>query len=125
MASYTALRYSGMADDFDNWTVQLRKGFLELCVLSALAGSERYGFDLVRRLAEIPGFSVAVGTLYPLLSRLRQHGLVRTRLEESSSGPARKYYALTREGQRTLLAMREHLSGLVEGLDRLQREGKE
>ena len=114
-----------MADDFDNWTVQLRKGFLELCVLSALAGRERYGFDLVKSLAAIPGLGVAVGTLYPLLSRLRQQGLVRTRLEESSAGPARKYYALTREGQRTLLAMREHLASLVDGLDRLQREGEE
>lgn len=109
-------------DDFDNWTVQLRKGFLELCVLAALEGRERYGFDLVRSLAAIPGLGVAAGTLYPLLSRLRQQGLVRTRLEESAAGPARKYYALTRDGNRTLLAMREHLASLVDGLDRLQHE---
>lgn len=108
-----------MADDFDNWTVQLRKGFLELCVLAALDGQERYGFDLVRGLAEIPGLGVAVGTLYPLLSRLRKQGLVRTRLEESSAGPARKYYALTPDGERTLGAMRAHLASLVDGLDRL------
>jgi PadR family transcriptional regulator PadR len=110
------------ADDFDNWTVQLRKGFLELSVLAALAGRERYGFELVKSLASIPGFGVGVGTLYPLLSRLRLQGLVKTRLEESSSGPARKYYALTPSGRRTLAAMREHLASLVEGLDRLVAE---
>jgi PadR family transcriptional regulator PadR len=110
------------ADDFDNWTVQLRKGFLELSVLAALAGRERYGFELVRGLASIPGLGVGVGTLYPLLSRLRLQGLVRTRLEESSSGPARKYYALTPAGRRTLAAMRAHLTSLVEGLDRMTAE---
>lgn len=111
-----------MEDDFDNWTVQLRKGFLELCVLAALEGGERYGFDLVKSLAAIPGLGVAVGTLYPLLSRLRRQGLVHTRLEESSTGPARKYYALTPEGSRTLLAMRAHLTSLVDGLERLTTE---
>jgi PadR family transcriptional regulator PadR len=112
------------ADDFDNWTVQLRKGFLELCVLAALAGRERYGFELVKSLAAIPGLGVSVGTLYPLLSRLRVQGLVRTRLEESSAGPARKYYALTPGGRRTLAAMRAHLASLVTGLERLP-EGEE
>ena len=111
-----------VGDDFDNWMVQLRKGFLELSVLAALAGRERYGFDLVKSLAAIPGLGVGAGTLYPLLSRLRLQGLVRTRLEETSSGPARKYYALTPGGRRRLAAMRSHLASLVDGLDRLPEE---
>ena len=86
-------------DFFDNWTVQVRKGVLELCILNALAEKERYGYELVKTLVAIPGLGVTEGTLYPLLSRLRVQGLISARLEESSEGPARKYYALTRAGR--------------------------
>ncbi len=72
-----------MDDFFDNWTVQVRKGVLELCILNALAEQERYGYDLVKTLVTVPGLGVTEGTLYPLLSRLRVAGLVRARLEES------------------------------------------
>jgi PadR family transcriptional regulator PadR len=113
-----------MADDFENWVVQLRKGILELCVLSALAEHERYGLELVKRLMGIPGLGVKEGTLYPLLSRLRVQGLVKTRLEESPEGPARKYYALTREGRKTLEAMQGYLDDLLRGMRRL-RSGSE
>ena len=64
-------------DYFDNWTVQFRKGLLELCILNALAASkERYGYDLVKTLVGTPGLGVTEGTIYPLLSRLRVQGLV-------------------------------------------------
>ncbi len=96
-----------------NWAVQLRRGWLELCVLNALQGGERYGYDLVRALAALPGLDVTEGTLYPLLSRLRLTGLVSTRLEESSSGPARKYYALTPPGRRALERMNQHVENMV------------
>ena len=96
-----------------NWAEQLRRGWLDLCVLNALQGGERYGYDLARTLAALPGPVVTEGTLYPLLSRLRLQGLVATRLEESSSGPARKYYALTPHGRRTLERMNEHVETLV------------
>ena len=89
-----------MDDFFDNWTVQVRKGVLELCILNALAEKERYGYELVKTLVAIPGLGVTEGTLYPLLSRLRVQGFISARLEESSEGPARKYYALTGTGPR-------------------------
>ena len=100
----------------DNWS--------SVCKGSSSFASPRRSWagaaaDLVKP-AAIPGLGVAVGTLYPLLSRLRRS--VQTRLEESSSGPARKYYTLTTEGHRTLLAMREHLASLLDGLGRLQLE---
>lgn len=101
------------SDAFDNWTVQVRKGVLELCILNALEGEERYGYDLVKSLAALPGFGVTEGTLYPLLSRLRAQGLVKTRLEESTTGPARKYYALTPQGRRVVGPMNSHLSELL------------
>lgn len=109
-----------MDDFFDNWTVQVRKGVLELCILNALAEQERYGYELVKTLVAIPGLGVTEGTLYPLLSRLRVQGLVSARLEESSEGPARKYYALTEPGRAIMKAMNEYLDNLVQGTRKLQ-----
>ncbi len=109
-----------MNDFFDNWTVQVRKGVLELCILNALAERERYGYELVKTLVAIPGLGVTEGTLYPLLSRLRVQGYVSARLEESSEGPARKYYALTEEGRRMMHAMNDYLEELNRGTRKLQ-----
>ncbi len=99
-----------MDDFFNNWVVQVRKGVLEHRILQALAERERYGYELVREMASQPGLGLGEGTLYPLMSRLRLNGLVASRLEESSAGPARKYYSLTPEGRRTLAAMDAFLS---------------
>jgi PadR family transcriptional regulator len=109
-----------VSDFFDNWTVQVRKGVLELCILNALAERERYGYDLVKTLVAIPGLGVTEGTLYPLLSRLRVQGYVSARLEESSEGPARKYYTLTDEGRRMMGAMNAYLEELNRGTRTLQ-----
>ena len=109
-----------MDDFFDNWTVQVRKGVLELCLLSALDAGEHYGYALVKRLSAMPGLSVAEGSIYPLLSRMKSAGLVDSRLEESSSGPARKYYQLTDAGRGRLTLMRPYFSALVEAVRALQ-----
>lgn len=109
-----------MDDFFDNWTVQVRKGVLELCILNALADKERYGYELVKTLVGIPGLGVTEGTLYPLLSRLRVQGFITARLEESSEGPARKYYALTRDGRQIMGAMNDYLKELTQGTRKLQ-----
>jgi len=112
-----------MNDYFDNWTVQVRKGLLDYCVLNALTEKERYGYELVKALVDVPGLGVTEGTLYPLLSRLRVQGLVQTRLEESSEGPARKYYTLSKEGRRALAFMEEYLDSLNVGAGLLRRKG--
>lgn len=112
-----------MNDYFDNWTVQVRKGLLDLCVLQSLAEKEQYGYELVKQLVGLPGMGVTEGTLYPLLSRLRLQGLVSTRLEESSEGPARKYYALTREGRKVLALMQDYMARLSESTAALRMEG--
>ncbi len=112
-----------MNDFLDNWSVQVRKGLLEYCILSALVPRERYGYELVKALVQVPGLGVTEGTLYPLLSRLRLQGLISSRLEESSEGPARKYYLLTTEGRRTLDLMREHLEQLNAGAALLREKG--
>jgi PadR family transcriptional regulator PadR len=112
-----------MNDYFDNWTVQVRKGLLDLYILHALAARERYGYDLVKALAEVPGLGVTEGTLYPLLSRLRLQGLVTTRLEESSEGPARKYYALTADGREVLSLMQDYVDRLNAGARAWRHQG--
>jgi PadR family transcriptional regulator, regulatory protein PadR len=110
-----------MSDFFDNWVVQVRKGVLELCILRALEYQERYGYELVKTLASVPGLALTEGTLYPLLSRLRVAGLISARLEESAEGPARKYYLLTKEGRRTLATMTEFLEKLNQGTKNLHK----
>jgi PadR family transcriptional regulator, regulatory protein PadR len=109
-----------VSDFFDNWTVQVRKGVLELCILNALGPRERYGYELVKALAAIPALGLTEGTLYPLLSRLRLQGFVSARLEESSEGPARKYYALTPAGRKMMGAMNDYLDDLTQGTRKLQ-----
>lgn len=112
-----------MNDYFDNWTTQVRKGVLDLCVLEALSEREQYGYELVKRLVALPGMGVTEGTLYPLLSRLRLQGLVSTRLEESPEGPARKYYTLTDEGREGLALMQEYMDRLEEATGRRPAKG--
>ena len=112
-----------MNDFFDNWTVQVRKGVLELCILNALAERERYGYELVKSLVDIPGLGMTEGTLYPLLSRLRGQGLVSARLEESTEGPARKYYSLSREGRKVAALMNDYLDALNDSVAALRKKG--
>jgi PadR family transcriptional regulator PadR len=90
----------------DALLAQMRRGTLQYCVLSLLADEERYGFDLVRSLAEMDGMVTSEGTIYPLLSRLRRDGLVESTWQESPSGPPRRYYRLTAAGRAALEAFR-------------------
>ena len=80
--------------------VQLRKGVLDMCVLAMLARQDGYAYDIASRLAD--GIGMGEGTIYPLMRRMQADGLVKTYLEESSSGPPRKYYQLTRAGRAAL-----------------------
>ena len=111
--------------DLSNWITQLRKGVLELCIVSLLSRGEMYGYDLVKRLARIRELVVTEGTIYPLLSRLKSAGLLETRLEESPSGPARKYYALTEDGRRAMGLMQAYWSELVGGVNALLEDDEE
>ena len=81
---------------------QLRRGVLEYCVLALLRDGERYAYELVTTLGEVDGMVTSEGTLYPLLSRLRREGRVETTWRESTSGPPRRYYTLTTEGDAVL-----------------------
>jgi PadR family transcriptional regulator PadR len=91
--------------------VQLRKGVLDMCVLAMLARWDGYVYDIASRLAEDIG--MGEGTIYPLMRRMQADGLVKTYLEESSSGPSRKYYQLTKAGHAALAAQRAEWNSFV------------
>jgi PadR family transcriptional regulator len=91
----------------DKWEVQLRKGCLELAILAALWDGRRYGLEILRRLESDSDLIVSEGTVYPLLSRLKALGLVRSEWVESEAGHPRKYYALTAAGKRRAREMAE------------------
>jgi PadR family transcriptional regulator PadR len=76
---------------------QFKKGVLELCVLAQLANGDMYGYELTERISS--QITVATGTLYLLLKRLKDDEYVTTYLQEGSEGPARKYYTLTTKGK--------------------------
>lgn len=84
--------------------VQFKKGVLELCVLALLSQADSYGYDIASRLSE--AIEMGEGTIYPLMRRMQKDGLVSTYFVESSSGPPRKYYALTEKGHESLRAQR-------------------
>jgi len=89
----------------DKWEVQLRKGCLELAILAALWDGKLYGLEILRRLESGSDLIVSEGTVYPLLSRLKALGLVRSEWVESESGHPRKYYALTAAGKQRVREM--------------------
>jgi PadR family transcriptional regulator, regulatory protein PadR len=84
--------------NIENTKAQMRKGVLEYCILSILSHQEAYPSDIISSLKGAR-LIVVEGTLYPLLTRLKNTGLLGYRWEESSSGPPRKYYKLTESGQ--------------------------
>lgn len=83
--------------DIENAKAQMRKGVLEFCILSVLKRKEAYPSDILSALKDAK-LIVVEGTLYPLLTRLKNDGLLNYRWEESVQGPPRKYYSITEAG---------------------------
>jgi len=82
----------------ENTKAQMRKGVLEYCILSILSNNDAYASDIIKKLKEAK-MIVVEGTLYPLLTRLKNAGLLSYRWEESTQGPPRKYYGITDTGK--------------------------
>lgn len=85
----------------ENTQTQMRKGILEYCVLLIISRGEIYASDIIAELKRAK-LLVVEGTLYPLLTRLKNNGLLSYNWVESTSGPPRKYYVLTPEGRQIL-----------------------
>ncbi|WP_129019722.1 MULTISPECIES: PadR family transcriptional regulator [Edaphocola] len=82
----------------DNTQSQMRKGVLEFCILSIIRNGEVYPSEISDKM-KLAGLNILEGTLYPLLTRLKNASLLNYRWEESLSGPPRKYFSLTDEGE--------------------------
>ncbi len=96
-----------MTTNTENTKAQMRKGVLEYCILSILADGDAYPTEIIERM-KAARLVVVEGTLYPLLTRLKNTGLLTYRWEESVSGPPRKYYRLTETGEQFLAEL--HMS---------------
>src|SRR3989441_13203477 len=97
------------------WTAELKKGSIQLCLLALLAKEEKYGFQIIHELRDRSNgfFDLKEGTLYPALRRLEERGFVQSRWQEPASGMPRKYYRLTDRGRTALgeaLAIRDALT---------------
>ncbi len=100
----------------ENTKQQMRKGILEYCILTILSHNEAYPSEIISEL-KASKMIVVEGTLYPLLTRLKNAGILTYRWEESASGPPRKYYTLTEDGESFLAELEstwEELSSAVE-----------
>ena len=80
---------------------QMRKGLLEYCILSIISRGEAYASDILEMLKKAE-LLVVEGTIYPLLTRMKNEGLLSYRWQESTEGPPRKYYSLTEDGEKLL-----------------------
>lgn len=102
----------------ENTKAQMRKGVLEYCILSILKDGEAYTSDILATLKDAK-MLVVEGTVYPLLTRLKNAGLLAYRWEESSSGPPRKYYELTETGKLFLEELNTTWSNLQKAVNKV------
>jgi len=100
---------------------QMRKGVIELCVLSVISDKEVYTSDILSKMKEAE-LIVVEGTVYPLLTRLKNEGILKYKWEESTSGPPRKYYSLTDEGKKTLAELTDNWNSLSNSVNRLLKK---
>ncbi len=84
--------------NIENTQSQMRKGILEVCILSIIRRGEAYPGDIVEEMRS-SNLQILEGTLYPLLTRLKNAAMLTYRWEESNSGPPRKYFSLTKKGE--------------------------
>jgi PadR family transcriptional regulator PadR len=104
------------------WVVQMRKGLVELCVLSVLREGEAYGYQILQRLATADCLAFGESSVYPILARLTEEGYIKMRIGPSPSGPPRRYYHLTALGQSRLREMRLYWADVQGAVDQLYED---
>ncbi len=104
-----------MSDEIDNWKTQVRKGYLELCILLLIQQHKRlYGFDLLEKLGEA-NLPLKEGTLYPMLNRMTVDKTLASVWEtENVKGHPRKFYSLTKDGTKLLDDMKTEFEKMVQ-----------
>lgn len=104
--------------NIENTKAQMRKGVLEFCILSILSDGEHYPTEIIERM-KTAKLLVVEGTLYPLLTRLKNDGLLTYRWEESTSGPPRKYFTLSEDGKKTLAELINSWTELTDSVNQI------
>ncbi|MBX4187125.1 MAG: PadR family transcriptional regulator [Candidatus Doudnabacteria bacterium] len=102
----------------DNATAQMRKGILEYCIMLTISKEELYASDILNKLKSF-NLIVVEGTLYPILSRLKEAELVSYTWVESKEGPPRKYYELTSKGEKTVELLTQSYETLNKSINQL------
>ena len=102
--------------DIQNTQSQMRKGVLEFCILSIIQQGEVYPSDIVEQM-KAANLHILEGTLYPLLTRLKNAGLLNYRWVESISGPPRKYFVMTEEGQKAYEVLQKTWNEMTTSVD--------
>ncbi len=113
-----------MVIDIDNVKAQMRKGILEYCILSILSREDSYAPKIIAEL-KTSEMIVVEGTLYPILTRLKNQGILTYRWEESPQGPPRKYYSLTADGREALRQLDESWDSLVGQINQIRNHQPE
>lgn len=107
----------------ENVKSQMRKGFLEFCIMHILKKDEAYASEIISGLKDID-LIVVEGTLYPILTRLKKDGVLTYRWAESLQGPPRKYYKLTTEGQKDLDMLDQTWDELSRSIETIKKKYK-
>ena len=107
--------------DIQNTQSQMRKGVLEFCILSIIQQGEVYPSDIVEKM-KLANLHILEGTLYPLLTRLKNAGLLNYRWVESISGPPRKYFVMTDEGKLAYGVLLQTWKEMATAVDQLTQE---
>ena len=105
----------------NNWQTQLRKGLLDIVILNLLQHGRCHGYEMVQTLKKIKGLKIREGNIYPILARLQTEGLVTSESKPSRDGPPRKYFKLTKLGQRNLDDMNAHWNQIIESIQRVRK----
>lgn len=107
--------------NIENTQAQMRKGILEYCILLIIAGQDAYVYEIINKL-KASKILVVEGTIYPLLTRLKNTGLLSYRWEESQQGPPRKYYTITATGRQFLSALESSWNELTTAIENLKQQ---
>jgi len=107
--------------NIENSKAQMRKGLLEFCILLVLAKGEAYPSDIIAALKN-SGLDMPEGTLYPLLTRLKNEELLQYRWEESTMGPPRKYFSISDKGREFLAVLSSSWDEINSAVDELKNK---
>ncbi len=106
-----------------DWSSQLKRGVLELCILQLLREEPSYGYEIVTTLDALGPLAAGENTVYPLLRRLKSDGVLETFLRESPNGPSRQYYRLTSDGRKRLIALSKEWQAMANAVEECLHKG--